>query len=234
MNTKINIRKPHVSNNSGNNEWYTPQYIIDAARKTMGKIDLDPASSDIANRTVRATTYYSKDDDGLSKPWFGNIWLNPPYAKELIGKFASAIKNRCNDYDQAIILVNNGTETEWFHDISSVASAICLVKKRIRFLDINGNLGKPLQGQIILYVGSHYSKFIENFSQFGVRVTMYEPLPELASILKGYNVYSHEHSRLIPDNQGYIRLGHRRWKITKKQDCMTTGDTQTNNFKSQI
>ena len=155
MNTKINIRKPHVSNISGYNEWYTPQYIIDAARKTMGKIDLDPASSDIANRTVQATTYYTKDDDGLSMPWFGNIWLNPPYAKGLIGKFASAIKNKRSDYDQAIILVNNGTETQWFQNFSIVTSAICLVKKRVRFFDINGNLGKPLQGQVIIYVGSH-------------------------------------------------------------------------------
>ncbi len=51
-------KKPHLSQNSGNNEWYTPNYIIDAARKTMGSIDLDPASSAIANQTVMAKKYY--------------------------------------------------------------------------------------------------------------------------------------------------------------------------------
>jgi len=176
-------RKTHVSNNSGNNEWYTPQNIIDAARKTMGSIDLDPASSECANRTVQAATIYTKEDDGLIQPWFGNIWLNPPYARNLIGKFASAIKDKRVEYDQAIILVNNSTDTVWFHNIIGITSAICLVKKRIRFHKEDGRLGKPLQGQVILYIGSHTLKFIENFSQFGAcRVrfehesSMYRPL----------------------------------------------------------
>ena len=63
--------KPHVTRNTGNFEWYTPAYIIEAARKTMGTIDLDPASSVIANETVKATTFYTIDDDGLIKEWGG-------------------------------------------------------------------------------------------------------------------------------------------------------------------
>jgi len=61
----------HVSKNSGENEWYTPVQFIDAARLVMGSIDLDPASSERANETVQATTFYTKEDDGLSKTWCG-------------------------------------------------------------------------------------------------------------------------------------------------------------------
>lgn len=59
-------------------EQYTPPKIIDAARFVMGDIDLDPASSALANRTVRATTFYTQEQDGFAKEWCGNVWLNPP------------------------------------------------------------------------------------------------------------------------------------------------------------
>jgi phage N-6-adenine-methyltransferase len=161
---------PHVSFNSEENEWYTPKGYIEAARRVMGGIDLDPASSDFANQTVKADKYYTMYDDGLSHDWAGRVWMNPPYAAELIGKFTNKLNKHCasGDVSEAIVLVNNATETSWFADLVSVASAVLFPRGRIRFIDQYGQpSGAPLQGQAVVYCGDHPEKFIAEFKEMG-------------------------------------------------------------------
>lgn len=166
------IKTAHVSNNSGNNEWYTPPEFIASARLVMNSIDLDPASSEIANRTVMARYYYSELDNGLEKEWRGNVWLNPPYAQPLISRFSEKLCQSIDDSEiqEAIVLVNNATETTWFQNMLRRATAVCFVDKRIRFLDPDGNPGAPLQGQAILHFLGDPEKFSDNFGAYGVVV----------------------------------------------------------------
>lgn len=161
------VNRPHVSYNSGNNEWYTPADIIEAARAVMGSIDIDPASNDIAQKVVKAKIYYTAETNGLNKKWTGNVWLNPPYASELIGKFVDKLIKEQEHYEQAIILVNNATETEWFRKIISIASAVCFPKGRVKFYMPDGKTGAPLQGQAILYIGASPKRFADTFLKVG-------------------------------------------------------------------
>jgi len=161
----------HVSNNSGENEWYTPGEYIEAALKTMGSIDCDPASSDKANKIIQAKKYFTKEQDGLKQKWEGNVWMNPPYSQPLIDNFSEAITKKFikHEIDQACILVNNATETNWFQRMLVVASCVCFIKGRIKFIDPDGNPnGAPLQGQAILYFGSNKENFYSNFKSFGI------------------------------------------------------------------
>lgn len=159
--------KAHVSNNTGNNEWYTPPAIIECARAVMGGIDLDPASSEIANRVVGATVFYSEHHNGLEKDWRGRIWMNPPYSQPLIQQFCKKLKDSPN-VEQAIVLVNNGTETKWGQLLLSGCSAVCFPSSRVRFIDPDGNLGSsPLQGQMIFYFGHNSNKFWLEFRELG-------------------------------------------------------------------
>ena len=159
----------HVANNSGCNEWYTPAPYLGAARQTIGGIDTDPASSEIANRTVGATTFFSKDQDGLAQPWHGRVWLNPPYSQPTIRLFCEAAvgKFQSGEIEQAVVLVNNGTETKWGKTLLDAATAVCFPTGRIRFLDPDGNPGAPLQGQMIVYLGACPQRFREAFADFG-------------------------------------------------------------------
>jgi hypothetical protein len=64
-------------------EWYSPEWLIDAARYALGgAIDLDPASSDKANLAVRAARYYCREHNGLNRPWSGRVYCNPPHGRE--------------------------------------------------------------------------------------------------------------------------------------------------------
>ena len=160
----------HVSFNSGNNEWYTPPEYIESARSVLGEIDLDPASSSLANRTVMAKTFFTVDNDGLSAHWSGRVWMNPPYSGDLVGKFTSkmAYHFENGDISEAIVLVNNATETGWFCEIVSVASAIAFCRGRIKYIDINGEqVNSPLQGQAFIYLGEDTDKFLNEFSKYG-------------------------------------------------------------------
>jgi len=158
----------HVGKNSGENEWYTPEKFIEAARSVMGSIDIDPASSELANKTVKATVFFSKDDCGLTRDWTGNVWMNPPYAQPLMNDFAAKLVDQLSNIESAIVLVNNATETKWFQSMAQESSAICFPESRIKFVDVNGNLGAPLQGQSILYFGSDAQVFSNIFSKFGL------------------------------------------------------------------
>jgi len=164
------IKKPHVSNNSGENEWYTPIAIIESAKKVMGSIDLDPASSEYANKyIVEAKEFYDIESDGLNQKWFGNVWLNPPYAQPLISQFSDKVITELPNISQACILTNNATETEWYQQMMIKCDVVCFIKGRIKFIDMNGEAsGAPLQGQTIMYFGSNKLQFYNEFKKWGI------------------------------------------------------------------
>ena len=159
------VKKPHVANNSTDNEWYTPDIYIQSAREVLGTIDLDPASNDFANETVNAKTYYTEESNGLEQDWFGNIWMNPPYQTALLQKFAE--KLTASDFQQAIVLVNNATETAWFKTLISKADAIIFPTGRIKFRKRDGEKGVPLQGQAFIYYGNNADDFLNVFGEYG-------------------------------------------------------------------
>ena len=166
---KAGAIKPHVALNSGNNEWYTPSEYIASAHYVMGGIDLDPASSPTANAVVAAKLFYTADDDGLSKSWRGRVWMNPPYSSDLISLFCAKLVEhvRQQEVTEAIVLVNNATETEWFGQLVTAARAVVFPRGRVRFWKPDGETGAPLQGQAILYFGGNAAKFVNVFGGYG-------------------------------------------------------------------
>lgn len=67
-----------AQHSSNSREHYTPRDVIEACSWLMNGIDLDPASTSLANTVVGAKRIYTVQDDGLLKPWYGKAYLNPP------------------------------------------------------------------------------------------------------------------------------------------------------------
>lgn len=80
---------------------------------------LIPPLRSLAQTTVKASNYFTLDTNGLKQPWYGRVWLNPPYSMPGIRRFVDKLidEYHADRIEQAIILVNNATDTGWFHDL---------------------------------------------------------------------------------------------------------------------
>lgn len=161
---------------SESNEWYTPAPYIEAARRVMGGIDLDPASNELANRTIRAAHFYSRADDGFSRPWGSvnapsRVWLNPPYGKEGNESNAARWSRRLLDayqlghVSEAVLLVNASTGDGWFAPLKQFP--ICFPDNRIRFYNAGGEASQPTHSNALIYLGPNVGAFVAVFSEFG-------------------------------------------------------------------
>lgn len=161
-----------------NNEWYTPGKFIEAARAVMGGIDLDPASTPLANETVRASNFFTEEDNGLQQCWYGRVWLNPPFERrQTRGRKTNQgiwINRLVKEYEsgnvqQAILLTTCRPDTEWFEQLWRYP--ICFARKKVGFY--TPEAGQILQevsrahGTLFVYLGPDNERFKAVFGRFG-------------------------------------------------------------------
>jgi ParB family transcriptional regulator, chromosome partitioning protein len=160
-----------LTSGKNDDEWYTPRHVIELARKALGGIDLDPASCALAQQTVRAGAYYDKHANGLERPWFGKVWMNPPYSRGLMAKFVGRLLHQyeLGNIEAGIMLVHNCSETAWFQISGAGATRICFPKGRVDFRNPARTIqSTPGRGQSLLYYGPDPKRFDEVFGGIGL------------------------------------------------------------------
>lgn len=155
---------------TGQDEWYTPPEYIELVRKALGWIDLDPASCEAANAVVGAKTFYSQEQDGLTLPWNGRVFLNPPYSQPKIQQFIERLTAElaAKRVPEAITLTTNNTDTDWFQVLASNCAAICFTDGRVSFIAPDGRKPSPNQGHVFAYFGESPTHFETIFAGVGV------------------------------------------------------------------
>jgi hypothetical protein len=149
-------------------EWYTPPEMVEAARLVMGGIDLDPATT--RDNHTGATTFYTRETDGRSKPWYGRVFLNAPYGVGLAEWMHKLIKELVSGrVTQVVCIIPARTDAGWFHTLCGFGASLCFPRP-IKF--INGLTGKQKDTSwlpiVIVYVGNRHAEFAQQFRQFGI------------------------------------------------------------------
>lgn len=119
----------HESPVANHHDWITPKPIIDA----LGIFDLDPCQSH-NQPWACASRGYTADDDGLTKPWSGCVWLNPPYGRDIERWIA-----RLAEHGNGVALMFARTDTKWFHSFCSQSHGMLFLAGRVRFFDGQGH-----------------------------------------------------------------------------------------------
>ncbi len=134
-------------------EWLTPPDLV----KKLGEFDLDPCTP-INPPFVHAKTNFTVIDDGLTKSWFGRIYMNPPYGKGM-ETWIEKLKNHGN----GIVLIFARTETKcFFNHIWYDADAILFVKGRIKFYNIDGEQkGTPGAPSVFIAYGKNNAEILK-------------------------------------------------------------------------
>lgn len=157
-----------ILQDSGNTEHYTPPHIIEAARKAMGGIDLDPASCATANAVVKARKFYTVADDGLAQPWNGRIWLNWPYSRKGNPAWVSKLMREYKEgrVQQACCICYASTSERWFHHLLKLPQ--CFLFARTRFIGSDGKVQPaPTKGCVVTYFGANVQGFAGAFQGLG-------------------------------------------------------------------
>lgn len=129
----------HQSAKMGKDEWLTPPDVL----RALGPFDMDPCSP-ITRPWDTAAEHFTVLDDGLSKPWQGRVWCNPPYGVE-----AARWLERLAAHGNGIALIFARTETSaWVEHVWGKADAILFIAGRLHFHHVDGtrapaNSGAP-------------------------------------------------------------------------------------------
>lgn len=185
-----------INQTSGEVEYYTPVEIIEAARRVMRGIYLDPASSAAANEYVFAQRIFTLKDNGLAQRWEGRVWMNHPFGRAETACLVGCTKNHVHhnfDYHgnakwinkleseyvagnviEACCITFACTSETWFQPL--VKRPQCYLTPRTNYRLPDGTVKKGVsKGSVVTYFGNNLDRFAREYAPFGTIKIEYVP-----------------------------------------------------------
>ena len=115
--------------------WETPDEFVRELESRLGPFDLDPCC---CTTTAKAPCYFTEETDGLAQPWFGRVFVNPPYSN--IAPWVRKAHRQTATGNAATVacLLPAATDTRWFHDWVRSKADLWFIAGRVRFIGWRG------------------------------------------------------------------------------------------------
>ena len=116
---------------SATDNWSTPQDFFDKLNDEF-HFTLDVCADE---NNHKCEHYYTKEIDGLSRPWIGTVWCNPPYGRKIGEWVRRAYISSQIGSATVVMLLPARTDTRWFHDYiyNKSNTEIRFIKGRLKF-----------------------------------------------------------------------------------------------------
>ena len=132
---------------TGNIVEETPKYLFDRI-SSIFNFSLDACA---LPENAKCESYYTPEDDGLSKPWRGGVWCNPPYGREISSWVRKAYEESQKEYNSFVLmLLPARTDTKWWWEYVQGKATLFFIKGRVKFGD--HNVGAPFPSVLALYM----------------------------------------------------------------------------------
>ena len=113
-------------------DWRTPPALFQALHREFG-FTCDAAADDANHLTPH---YFTEAQNGLVQPWYGSVFVNPPYQRGGIAPWLEKAYAECRELERcrsAVLLVPAKTEQPWFSRYALQADELRFIEGRVAF-----------------------------------------------------------------------------------------------------
>lgn len=157
--------KTDPQGHQGENTWFTPKEIIDC----LGPFDLDPCTVSYAPfKTAKEHFFNDLGVCGIKNKWYGDVWLNPPYGKEM-----TPFIDRFIEHKRGCMLIFARMDNRDVQKLISSGSFFYFLRKRVKFIDKNGRVSSNAgTGSCLVFYDEKYIRrakgLLEGKLMFGI------------------------------------------------------------------
>lgn len=109
--------------------WGTPQALYNLLAAEF------PMTTDVCALpwNAKCARYFTPEQDGLTQPWTGHCWMNPPYGRAVGAWVKKAYESAVAGDATVVCLLPARVDTTWWHDYCA-RGEIRVIRGRLRFV----------------------------------------------------------------------------------------------------